>query len=206
MTQEAKGNDVLTLLPCPFCGDRPKLSGSVIGCTNKDCWGPSIWHMANQLDSIVAWNRRNDGASGVVKAEDRLAELDEISDGAWGDNPMIRGRARDEAQRIRAEEIAKIIDPHTFLPLDLIDGDEWSAEMVQQGRDLALSKARRILSALAAPIQPVTNGWVMVPQAILDRWLDGYPFNDDSEEDCALFDQYRASKREPLPSAPGATS
>lgn len=37
--------------------------------------------------------------------ETRIAQIDEIADGAWGDNPLVRGKARDEAARLRAASI-----------------------------------------------------------------------------------------------------
>lgn len=48
----------LELKSCPFCGGAPEIKGFVIGCPNKDCWGPSIRHIANREDAIAAWNRR----------------------------------------------------------------------------------------------------------------------------------------------------
>lgn len=46
------------------------------------------------------------------------------------------------------EEIARIIDPHSFLPDN--SGDDLIAEMVRQGQEDARDKATRILSAIAA--------------------------------------------------------
>lgn len=47
----------------------------------------------------------------------------------------------------RREAIARIIDPHSFLPDN--SGDDLTAEMIRQGKDLAFSKADRIIAALA---------------------------------------------------------
>ena len=47
------------------------------------------------------------------------------------------------------EAIANIIDPHSFMPDN--SGDHIVGEIVKQSRELALSKADRILAALSAP-------------------------------------------------------
>ena len=44
--------------------------------------------------------------------------------------------------------VARIIDPHSFMPDN--SGDDLIAEMVKQGRELAISKATRILAYLAS--------------------------------------------------------
>lgn len=57
------------------------------------------------------------------------------------------------------DDIAKIIDPHSFMPIGaLAEDDGWTENMVQQGIDLARSKARRILYSLSvepAGVEPV---------------------------------------------------
>lgn len=47
------------------------------------------------------------------------------------------------------DTIANIIDPHSFMPDN--SGDYIVGEIVKQSRELALSKADRILAALSAP-------------------------------------------------------
>lgn len=50
---------------------------------------------------------------------------------------------------VKVDEIAKIIDTHSFMPIgELEPDDRWTENMVEQGMELARSKARRILSAL----------------------------------------------------------
>lgn len=60
----------------------------------------------------------------------------------------------------RVDEVARIIDPHSFLPIEKVDGDEWTENRVEEGMSLARSKARRILDVVAAgtrgPCFPVT--------------------------------------------------
>ena len=83
------------LLPCPFCGEQPELRGSVVGCANKHCWGPSIWHMANAEDSITAWNRRTHPHSS--SAVDGRVTVKPLAD--WSDLPrdlyVIEARQHD---------------------------------------------------------------------------------------------------------------
>lgn len=53
------------------------------------------------------------------------------------------------------EDVARIIDPHSFIPFDPQNGDETIfGEMVQQDRDLAFRKANRILDRISAAIEP----------------------------------------------------
>jgi hypothetical protein len=65
---------------------------------------------------------------------------------------------------MKAFDIAKIIDPHAFLPApDTEEG--WVEEIVRQSQELALSKANRILSALAqsgrSSAEPVADGMAL---------------------------------------------
>ncbi|HEV2501444.1 MAG TPA: hypothetical protein VGV39_00110, partial [Mesorhizobium sp.] len=73
--------------------------------------------------------------------------------------PVYPVTASDE-RAVEAEDIAKIIDPHSFL---LIRSEhEWEEDMVKSSQELALSKANRILalrpqSAAAPKAQPVQD-------------------------------------------------
>jgi len=71
----------------------------------------------------------------------------------------IAAQAGDTALRVMALEIAKIIDPHSFLPIE--SKEDWEEDMVRSSQELALSKATRILAAIEpqAVAEPVAFEW-----------------------------------------------
>jgi hypothetical protein len=59
-----EGYDEGDILPCPFCGNAPKveqtgfhLGGRTIRCENEDCMGPHTTAVCIH-DAVVQWNRR----------------------------------------------------------------------------------------------------------------------------------------------------
>lgn len=98
-------------------------------------------------------------------------------------SPMHRRRGEimtDTLDDNGVEAIARIIDPHSFMPDN--NGDDLIAEMVRQGRELAISKAMFILSHLASSqtaVEPVAMQWryrlINDDGDAWSSWTHGFP-------------------------------
>lgn len=121
----------------------------------------------------------------VVKASDIISQI-----ALWADDEGLElsyGQGADLARRILAalhpapssspaigvravttvDDIAKIIDPHSFLPDN--SGDDLIGEMVKNGMEDARSKARRILSALHPAPEAASAGEAGIDEATMGR-------------------------------------
>jgi len=118
------------------------------------------------------------GGKGVVRAETVMAlaaemlkiadQVGEIEDpfAAWesvellktAESELSQARAelsalREGAVSVKREDIANIIDPHSFMPIGDLEAP--FDDMVIQSRNVALRKADRIISAFASVSEPV---------------------------------------------------
>ena len=80
------------LLPCPFCGNEPRIIGPELGRYEVGCWGH--WHLshackfgpavagATKAEAIAAWNRRTAPSTGEV-TEALVANVVSLIRSAW---------------------------------------------------------------------------------------------------------------------------
>lgn len=107
------------LLPCPFCGKQLERNAdfSTRGQDHfthpplDDGEEPCVIETINLVDyhdksrghgtsRVEGWNRRAEPVAS--QTEEDLNHLQEIADGAWGDDPRTRGLARDRLKELGA--------------------------------------------------------------------------------------------------------
>jgi len=86
-----------------------------------DSRSQKAWHHAVEIMELVTKTEVNDALTQVLaqtqareyqaarnaKIDEKIAELQEIADGAWGDNPATRGAARDLIAALEAEKLSR---------------------------------------------------------------------------------------------------
>lgn len=154
------------LKPCPFCGKAPEVRGSVIGCKNLECWGPSIWHMANLEDSRRAWNTRHlsTGTDAGVRVNADALALDltkRIEREFYHDQPGGATQTRAKVQSIISDALSTLeqqpaASEHVLDILDTIDPDEWAPDPDALPQDKA-SPGMEVVAELKREIEDIRD-------------------------------------------------
>lgn len=158
---------ITELEACPFCGglarheDRHNPMSRwrhSIDCTSTVC-GMSGPVAASVAEAVALWNRR--AVLGAPAAPEMPAastadtdQGEEAGQGAEIATSVPAPAASPPPAALGVEEVARIIDPHSFLPHMRSIGDEIDEmieQSVQQSRELARRKATQIIALLPQP-------------------------------------------------------